>query len=135
MVDDVFNAAADKLIVRLISSQSVIWVPEIVRTEVLNVVLHRTLDKNKIHFVENRFRVLSPMVTLRYGDAEFWNEFVPEQFSRLFLKTMDFLVACYALYWEVEAFYSFDEKLNRALRRIKPEIVRLKIRRGRVIEV
>lgn len=40
----------------------------------------------------------------------------------------------YTLYWEVEAFYSFDEKLNKARRRVKPEIVKLKIRRGRVIE-
>ncbi|MCI0698937.1 hypothetical protein L0337_43915 [candidate division KSB1 bacterium] len=60
---------------------------------------------------------------------------MPEQLPRLFLKTMDFIVACYTLYWEVEAFYSFDEKLNKAMRRIKPEIVKLKIRRGSVIEV
>jgi hypothetical protein len=98
-------------------------------------VFHRSLDKNKVKFVDDKFRALSPVVQFRQGDPKFWNEFMPKQFSRLFLKTMDFLVASYALYWEVEAFYSFDENLNKALRRIKPEIVKLKIRRGRVIEV
>ncbi|MDZ7343118.1 MAG: hypothetical protein ONA90_01245 [candidate division KSB1 bacterium] len=48
---------------------------------------------------------------------------------------MDFLIVCYGLYWKVEAFYSFDEILNQALRRVNPEIVKLKIRQGRVIEV
>jgi len=132
---DDFNAVADKLIVRLIANQTSILVPEIVRAEVLNVVLHRSLDKNKVKFVEDRFRALSSVVQFRHGDPKFWNEFMPQQFSRLFLKTMDFLVACYALHWEVDAFYSLDEKLNKALRRIKPEIVKLKIRHGRVIEV
>jgi len=46
---------------------------------------------------------------------------------------LDFIVASYALYWNVEAFYSFDEKLNRAVRRVKPEIVKIKIKRGKVI--
>jgi len=132
---DMFNPVADKIIARLISSQTSIGVPEIVRAEVLNVVLHKALDKDKVKFVDNRFRALAPGVQLQYGDQKFWNEFVPENFSRLFLKTMDFLVTSYALYWEVEAFYSFDENLNKALRRIRPEIVKLKIRRGRVIEV
>ena len=133
--DDMFNKTADKLIVRLIANQNTILVPEVVRAEVLNVVLHKSLDKDKIKFVEDRFLMLAPAVTLRQGALKFWNEFMPQQFSRLFLKTMDFLVASYALYWEVEAFYSFDEKLNKAMRRIKPVIVKLKICRGRVIEV
>jgi len=47
---------------------------------------------------------------------------------------MDFIVASSALYWEVDEFYSFDEKLKRALRRIKPEIVKLKIKQSRVIQ-
>jgi hypothetical protein len=110
-------------------------VPEIIRAEVLNVVLHKSLDQSQIKFVDDRFRALAPAVQLRYGDIKFWSESVPSNFLRLFLKTMDFLVACYTLYWEVEAFYSFDEKLNKAMRRIKPEIVKLKIRRGRVVEV
>ena len=135
MERDVFNATADKLVARFISNQTVILVPEIVRAEVLNVVFRRALDKSKVKFVDDRFRALSPVVQFRHSDPEFWNEFMPQQFSRLFLKTMDFLVASYALYWKVEAFYSFDEKLNQALRRIKPEIVKLKIRRGRVVEV
>jgi len=132
---DMFHKTADKLIVRLITSQNTIWVPEIVRAEVLNVVLHRSLDKEQVKFVDDKFHALAPAVQFRQGDAKFWNEFVPLQLSRFFLKTMDLLVACYTLYWDVEAFYSFDEKLNKALRRIKPEIVKLKIRRGRVIEV
>jgi predicted nucleic acid-binding protein len=135
MARDEFNATADKLVARFISNQTTILVPEIVRAEVLNVVFHRSLDKNQIKFVDDKFQALSPVVQFRQGDPKFWNEFMPQQFSRLFLKTMDFLVASYAFYWEVEAFYSFDEKLNIALRRIKPEIVKLKIRRGRVIEV
>ena len=104
-------------------------------SEVLNVVLHRALDINKVKFVDDHFLALAPVVEFRQGDAKFWNEFVPEQLSRLFLKTMDFLVACYTLYWEVEEFYSYDEKLNRAMRRLRPDIVKIKIRRGRVIEV
>ncbi|MDZ7290639.1 MAG: hypothetical protein ONB44_13785 [candidate division KSB1 bacterium] len=131
---DMFNSMADKLIVRLLANHTTILVPEIIRAEVLNVVLHKSLDQNQVKFVDGKFRALAPAVQLHFGDAKFWNEFVPEQLSRLFLKTMDFLVACYTLYWEVEAFYSFDEKLNNALRRIKPEVVKLKIHRGRVIE-
>jgi predicted nucleic acid-binding protein len=133
--EDMFHKAADKLIVRLLSSQTTILVPEIVRAEVLNVVLHKALDQNRVKSINEQFWGLAPQVQFRQGGTNFWNEFVPEQLSRLFLKTMDFLVACYALYWEVEEFYSYDEKLNRAMRRIKPEIVKLKIRRGKVFEV
>jgi len=132
---DSFHATADRLITRTLSNGALILVPEIARTEVLNVVLHESLDKNQVKFVDDHFKALAPAVQFRQGDAKFWNEFVPEQLSRLFLKTMDFLIACYALYWQVEGFYSYDEKLNRAMRRLKPEIVKLKIRRGRVIEV
>jgi predicted nucleic acid-binding protein len=132
---DVFHAAAEKLISRLLSAKTTIVVPEIVRAEVLNVVLHKSLNFDELKSIHEQFRTLSPFVQFRHGDAKFWNDFVPEQLSRLFLKTMDFIVACHTFYWKVEAFYSFDEKLNKALRRIKPEIVKLKIRRGRVIEV
>jgi len=131
---DMFHATADNLISRLLSAQTILVVPEIVRAEVLNVVLHKSLNQSELKSINEQFRTLSPFVQFRYGDPKFWNEFVPLQLSRLFLKTMDFLVASYALYWEVEAFYSFDENLNKALRRIKPEIVKLRIRRGRVIE-
>jgi predicted nucleic acid-binding protein len=132
---DMFHATADNLISRLLSAQTILVVPEIVRAEVLNVVLHKLLNQGELKSINEQFRTLSPFVQFRQGDPKFWNEFMPQQFSRLFLKTMDFLVASYTLYWQVEAFYSFDEKLNQALRRIKPEIVMLKIRRGRVIEV
>ena len=131
---DVFHRTADRLIVRLLAVQNKILVPKIVKVEVLNVVLHRTLEKNQVKFVDDKFNALAPAVEFREGDHMFWDQFVPQQLSRLFLKTMDFLIACHALYWEVEAFYSFDEKLNQALRRIKPEIVKIKIRRGHVIE-
>ncbi|MGH7595778.1 MAG: PIN domain-containing protein [bacterium] len=133
--EDIFHAEADQLIRRLISAQTIIVVPEILRAEVLNIVLRESLDKNRLKSINERFWSMAPGVQFRHGGIQFWNEFVPEQLSRLFLQTMDFLVACYTLYWEVEAFFSFDEKLNKAMRRIKPEIVKLKIRRGRVIEV
>lgn len=133
--EDEFHAEADQLISRLLATQTTIVVPEILRAEVLNVVLRESLDKNRLQSVNEQFWSLAPAAQFRYGDAKFWNDFVPEQLSRLFLKTMDFLVACYTLYWEVDAFCSFDEKLNQAMRRIKPEIVKLKIRRGRVVEV
>jgi len=133
--DDIFHPKADQLVRRLLATPATIVVPEILRAEILNVVLRESLNQDKLKSINERFTAFSPVVQFRQGDPKFWNEFMPKQFSRLFLKTMDFLVASYALYWEVEAFYSFDEKLNQALRRIKPEIVKLKIRRGRVIEV
>lgn len=133
--EDIFHAEANQLIRRLLSAHAIIVVPEILRAEALNVVLRESLDKNRLKSINERFWAMAPGVQFRFGDARFWNEFVPLQLSRLFLKTMDLLVACYALYWDVEAFYSFDEKLNKTLRRIKPEIVKLKIRRGRVVEV
>jgi len=132
---DDFHTTADRIIVRLIAAEATILVPEIVQAEVLNVVLHRSLDKQKVAFVNNRFLALVPAITPRHGDVKFWNEFLPNQLSRLFLKTLDLLVASYALYWNVDAFYSFDEKLNRAVRRIKPEIVKIKVRHGRAFEV
>jgi hypothetical protein len=69
-----------------------------------------------------------------FGYFDKWDEILFANFPRLFLKPMDFIVASCALYWEVDEFYSFDEKLNRALRRIKPEIVKLKIKHGRVVQ-
>jgi predicted nucleic acid-binding protein len=67
------------------------------------------------------------------AEIKFWDEILPANFPRLFLKSMDFIVASCALYWEVDEFYSFDEKLNKALRRVKPEIVKLKIKHGRAM--
>ena len=133
--EDLFHAKADQLIRRLLSTPTTILVPEVLRAEIFNVVMRESLSQDRIKSINEQLRTLFPTVQFRQGDPKFWNEFMPQQFSRLFLKTMDFLVASYALYWEVEAFYSFDEKLNQALRRIKPEIVKLKIRRGRVVEV
>ncbi len=89
---DVFHAAADKLIARLLSSKTIIVVPEIVRAEVLNVVLHQSLNLDELKSIHEQFRTLSPFVKFRQGDAKFWNEFMSQQLSRLFLKTMDCLL-------------------------------------------
>jgi len=92
-------------------------------------------DKNDLFHhdaIDSELHSMSPDVEIRYTEIKFGDEILPSNFPKLFLKSMDFMVASCALYWEVEEFYSFDEKLNRAVRRIKPEIVMLKIKNSRV---
>ena len=131
--DDVFHHDADKLVSKLIASEHKILLPEIERFELLNALTHELLDHERVRQISDELRKMTPSIELVHGDSEFWNEVLPSNLPRLFLKPMDFIIASYALYLEVEEFYSFDERLNRAVRRLQPDIVKVKIRKGRVI--
>ena len=99
----------------------------------MNILTHELLSHEQVRQIGEKLRNMAPYVEIRFGGMKFRDEFLLGNFSRLFLKTMDFIVASYALYWEIDEFYSFDEKLNRALRRIKPEMVKVKIKKGKII--
>jgi predicted nucleic acid-binding protein len=132
--NDVFHRDADELMTKLLAEGKKILLSEVGRFELLNALTHELLNHERVRQIENELFRMSPHVEIRYSEKKFWDEVLPANFPRLFLKPMDFIIASCALYWEVEAFYSFDEKLNIALRRIKPDIVKLKIKRGRVVK-
>lgn len=133
--DDAFHHDAYTLVNELIREKKRIVLPEIVKFELLNAATQELLNHNRVKEINQKLHYLSPNIELRYGDVNFWDNVLPSNLPRLFLKTFDFIIASYALYWNVDEFYSFDEKLNRAMRRLKPEIVKLKIRKGQVIRV
>ncbi|MFQ5632228.1 MAG: type II toxin-antitoxin system VapC family toxin [bacterium] len=128
-----FHEDARALVKELFVSSKKILLPEVVRFELLNVLTHELLNHQKVQEINDELRRLAPYVENRYGDVHFWDNVLPANLFRIFLRDFDFIIASYALYWDVDAFYSFDEKLNRAMRRLKPEIVKLKIRKGHVI--
>jgi predicted nucleic acid-binding protein len=130
---DLFHHDANALVNELIADGKTILLSEVERFELQNVLTHELLNHEEVRQIDSELRSMSPRVEIRYTEIKFWDEILPANFPRLFLKSMDFIVASCALYWEVEEFYSFDEKLNKALRRIKPEIVMLKIKNSRVI--
>jgi predicted nucleic acid-binding protein len=132
---DLFHHDADALVSELIAGGKTILLSEVERFELQNVLTHELLNHEKVRQINSELRGMSPHVEIRYTEIKFWDEILPANFPRLFLKSMDFIVASCALYWEVDEFYSFDEKLNKALRRIKPEIVKLKIKQSRVIRL
>ncbi len=121
------------LVGKLIAAQKKILLPEIARFELLNALTHELLNHEKVRQINDELRTLAPFVEILYSDSKFWNEVLPANLPRLFLKPMDFIIASYALHWQVDKFYSFDEKLNRALRRVQPNIVKVKIRKSRII--
>jgi predicted nucleic acid-binding protein len=131
--NDLFHRDANALVSELLAEGKKILLSEVERFELLNALTHELLNHERVRQIDNELRSMSPFVEIRYNETKFWDEILPANFPRLFLKSMDFIVASCALYWEVDEFYSFDEKLNRALRRIKPEIVKLKIKQSRVI--
>jgi predicted nucleic acid-binding protein len=131
--NDLFHHDANALVTELLAEGKKILLSEVERFELLNALTHELLNHEPVRQIDNELRSMSPHVEIRYGGIKFWDEILLANFPRLFLKFMGFIVASYALYWEVDEFYSFDEKLNRALRRIKPEIVQLRIKQSRVI--
>jgi len=133
--NDLFHHDANALVNELIVGGKTILLSEVERFELQNVLTHELLNHEKVRQINSELRGMSPHVEIRYTEIKFWDEILPANFPRLFLKSMDFIVASCALYWEVDKFYSFDEKLNKALRRIKPDIVKLKIKQSRVIRL
>lgn len=131
--DDVFHDEARMILRRLLEQECKILLPEVERFELLNALTHALLNHQRVREIDAELHAMSSHVELKYNEPRFWDEVLPANFSRLFLKTMDFIIASCALYWEVDEFYSFDEKLNRALRRIKPEMVKVKIKKGKII--
>ena len=131
--DDVFHHEANKLVGKLIAAQKKILLPEIERFELLNALTHEMLNHEKVRQINDELNKLAPFVEVLYGDSKFWNDVLPANLPRLFLKPMDFIIASYALHWKVDEFYSFDEKLDRAMRRIQPAMVKVKIRKSHVI--
>ena len=133
--NDLFHHDANALVNELIADGKTIQLSEVERFELLNALTHELLNHERVRQIDGELHSMSPHVEIRYTEIKFWDKILPANFPRLFLKSMDFIVASSALYWKVDEFYSFDEKLNRALRRIKPEIVKLKIKQSRVIRV
>jgi len=131
---DTFYHEAKSLIDELFVRKKKILLSEAGRFELLNALTHELLNHEEVRKIHEKLRSMSPYVEIRYGGIKFFDEILLANFPRLFLKSMDFIVASYSLYWEVDEFDSFDEKLNRALRRVKPEIVKLKIKQSRVIQ-
>lgn len=131
--NDLFHHDANALVNELLADGKKILLSEVERFELLNALTHGLLNHERVRQIDSELRSMSPHVEIRYCEPKFWDEVLSANFPRLFLKPMDFIIASCALYWEVDEFYSFDEKLNRALRRVKPEIVKVKIKKGRVI--
>lgn len=130
---DSFHQEANAIVDGLLLRKKKILLSEASRVELMNILTHELLSHEQVRQIGEKLRNMAPYVEIRFGGMKFWDEFLLGNFSRLFLKTMDFIVASYALYWEIDEFYSFDEKLNRALRRIKPEMVKVKIKKGKII--
>ncbi len=130
---DIFHREANAIVDDLLLRKKKILVSEAGRFELMNVLTHELLNHEQVRQIGEKFRNMSPYTEIRFGGIRFWDEVLLGNFSRLFLKTMDFIIASCALHWEVDEFYSFDEKLNQALRRIRPEIVKIKIKKGRVL--
>lgn len=131
--NDTFHHDANLLVTELIAGQKKIVLPEAGRFELLNALTHELLNHEAVRQISQELHNLSPHVEIRYGSTNFWDTVLPANLPRLFLKSFDFIIAAYALHWEVTEFYSFDEKLNQALRRLKPEMVKVQVRKGRVI--
>ncbi len=132
--NDTFHQDANTLVNELLADGKKVLLAEVGRFELLNALMHELLNHERVRQIDNELRSMSPFVEIRHSETKFWDEILPANFQKLFLKTMDFIIASCALYWEVDEFYSFDENLNKALLRIKPEIVKLKIKQGRVIQ-
>lgn len=131
--DDQFHHDARTLVRKLFDDNQKIFLPEVERFELLNSLTHELLNHQRVREIDSELRRMAPRVEVRYNEARFWDDILPSNLPRLFLKTMDFIIASCALHWNVDEFYSFDEKLNIAMRRIKPEIVKVKIKKGRAI--
>ncbi len=131
--NDHFHHDANALVNEVLADGKKILLSEVERFELLNALTHELLNHESVRQIDSELRSMTPHVEIRYCETKFWDEILLANFPRLFLKPMDFIIASCALHWEVDEFYSFDEKLNRALRRIKPEIVKVKIKKGRVI--
>jgi len=133
--NDVFHYDANLLVKELISGKNKILMPEVERFELLNALTHELLNHEKVQKIRDDLRSLSPSLEIRYGDTDFWDDVLPANLPRMFLKPLDFIIASYALHWKVDGFYSFDQKLNDAVRRLNPKIVKLKIKKGQVTRI
>ncbi len=115
---DIFHQEANAIVDDLLRRKKKVLLSEVGRFELMNVLTRELLNHEQVRQIGAKLRSLSPYVELRFGGSEFWEEVLPSNFLRLFFKTMDFIIASYALYWNVDEFYSFDEKLNIAMRRL-----------------
>ncbi len=115
---DAHHEKAVQLLSTSFQNHEQIIVPEFVYAEVLNSVWRLTQSEQDVSHCKRVFLQGSPLIQLELGGSVFWYQIIEQTMMKVNLKTSDLIVASSAIYYQVQKFETFDNKLRREMKKI-----------------
>ncbi|MBI3195102.1 MAG: type II toxin-antitoxin system VapC family toxin [Ignavibacteriae bacterium] len=115
---DAHHQKAVHLVSNSFQNNEQIIVPEFVYAEVLNSVWRLTQKEQDVYFCKRVFLQGSPLIQLELGGSIFWFHVIEQTMMQVNLKTSDLIVASSAVFYQVQRFETFDEKLRCEMKKI-----------------
>jgi len=118
--DDIHHNKATVLFKDAFDHSKVIYVPDLILAEILNVSFRVTADTAYVQGLAREMLNLQPNVKVVAGDGAFWLSHVPKSIAGFKLKTLDAIICCYLGYLGIHEFVSFDKKLTASAKTVLP---------------
>ncbi|MBI5215042.1 MAG: type II toxin-antitoxin system VapC family toxin [Ignavibacteriae bacterium] len=115
---DAHHQKAVHLVSNSFQNNEQIIVPEFVYAEVLNSVWRLTQNEHDVNSCKRVFLQGSPLIQLELGGSVFWYQLIEQTMMKVNLKASDLIVAASAVFYQVQKFETFDEKLRREMKKL-----------------
>ncbi len=110
-------AKAKRLLKKIITYEQSLIVPDLVLAEIINTLNKKQYSVDFIFKVINQIKAIKNIKMIKFDLSQISSEILEK--TRLSnLKSLDFLIICYALVYQVRLFYTYDIKQHHAYEKI-----------------